>query len=80
MRPELYFGPGQASYDHVRHVNVPPAPDGAMNDWQMGSPHPNAMPSLFADGTVRSVSYSIDETNWSYLWAWNDGLTITNLP
>jgi hypothetical protein len=40
------------------------------------SPHPNAMPCLFADGTGRAVAYSIDPTICSYLWFWNDGQTL----
>ena len=49
------------------------------------SPHPNAAPCLFADGTVRSITYTSgeasDTTNFiARLWAWNDGQVITNLP
>jgi prepilin-type N-terminal cleavage/methylation domain-containing protein/prepilin-type processing-associated H-X9-DG protein len=38
-----------------------------------GSPHSGGMPSLFADGSVRTLSYNIDATVVTQLWAWNDG-------
>lgn len=41
-----------------------------------GSPHETAMPCLFADGTVRSLSYKLEAKVASMLWAWNDGLVI----
>jgi prepilin-type N-terminal cleavage/methylation domain-containing protein/prepilin-type processing-associated H-X9-DG protein len=41
-------------------------------EWFMGSPHPGAMPVLFADGSVRSLSYSVDINTTAYLWAYND--------
>lgn len=38
-----------------------------------GSPHPMGMPSLFADGSVRGLSYTTDRDQLPKLWAWNDG-------
>ena len=38
-----------------------------------GSPHPGAMPALFGDGSVRTLSYMLDVTLVAKLWAWNDG-------
>src|SRR5262249_24965671 len=38
-----------------------------------GSPHPRAMPCLFGDGAVRTLSYTLDATVVAKLWAWNDG-------
>jgi len=43
----------------------------------MGSPHPGAMPCLWADGSVRAVSYSAPVSICSYLWAWNDGVVLS---
>lgn len=53
----------------------------------MGSPHPGAMPTLFADGTVRSIAYDIEAQSatglgsglevWQALWAWNDHKELT---
>jgi prepilin-type processing-associated H-X9-DG protein len=38
----------------------------------IGSPHPGAMPCLFADGSVRVLDYLVDPTVGARLWAWND--------
>jgi prepilin-type N-terminal cleavage/methylation domain-containing protein len=38
-----------------------------------GSPHPTGMPSLYTDGSVRTLTYSIDQQMLPKLWAWNDG-------
>jgi hypothetical protein len=42
----------------------------------IGSPHPDAMPGLFADGSVRMLSYSVAPDLIPRLWAWNDGLPV----
>ena len=42
----------------------------------MGGPHPGAMPCLFGDGSVRSLSYGLDADLVARLWAWNDGKVI----
>jgi prepilin-type N-terminal cleavage/methylation domain-containing protein len=39
------------------------------------SPH-SAMPCVFADGSIRTISYSISPDNVHDLWIWNDGQTI----
>jgi prepilin-type N-terminal cleavage/methylation domain-containing protein len=39
----------------------------------IGSPHPDVMPSLFADGSVRSLRDSTAREVIPRLWAWNDG-------
>jgi len=42
-------------------------------DGFFGSPHPTGMPSLYADGSVRTLSYSIDQQLLPKMWSWNDG-------
>jgi prepilin-type N-terminal cleavage/methylation domain-containing protein/prepilin-type processing-associated H-X9-DG protein len=52
-----------------------------------GSPHPGAMPCLYADGSVRTFSYSTAGTangtamsagqTWQMIWAYNDGVTVS---
>jgi prepilin-type N-terminal cleavage/methylation domain-containing protein/prepilin-type processing-associated H-X9-DG protein len=39
----------------------------------IGSAHANAMPALFADGSVRMLDYGIAAELIPRLWAWNDG-------
>jgi prepilin-type processing-associated H-X9-DG protein len=48
-------------------------------DWPylaIAGPHPNGMPVLFADSSVRMVSYGIDPSLLPMLWSWNDGQII----
>lgn len=40
---------------------------------RMGSPYSDAQPAAFADGSVRNVSYAIDDTNMLYLWTYDAG-------
>jgi prepilin-type N-terminal cleavage/methylation domain-containing protein len=42
----------------------------------MGAPHPNVGPSLFADGSVRNISYSQTTDIYGALWGWDDGITL----
>jgi prepilin-type N-terminal cleavage/methylation domain-containing protein/prepilin-type processing-associated H-X9-DG protein len=62
-------------------------------DWLIGSPHPGTMPCLFADGSVRGITYTNAQDTapkgntsagpqpefWIKLWAYNDGLLIYNV-
>ncbi len=41
-----------------------------------GSPHPGAMPGLFADGSVHTLAYTIEASTVAQLWAWNDGKVV----
>ena len=43
----------------------------------MGSPHAGVMPAALADGSVRSVSLTINGQVCGYLWYWNDGQPIS---
>jgi prepilin-type N-terminal cleavage/methylation domain-containing protein len=49
----------------------------ASHSRSMGSSHPGAMPCLWGDGSVRNVSYSIDNLLCSWLWFYNDGVVIS---
>jgi prepilin-type N-terminal cleavage/methylation domain-containing protein len=40
----------------------------------IGASHPGGHPCLWGDGSVRTVSYSIDNLLCSQLWFWNDGV------
>jgi prepilin-type N-terminal cleavage/methylation domain-containing protein len=54
------------------------APDATpLGPWDvMGGPHPNLSPSLFADGSVRNISYGLTTDIYGALWSWNDGIPI----
>ena len=43
------------------------------------SSHIGSMPSLFADGAVRPIAYTIDNASWQNLWTYNDGNVLTTL-
>ena len=68
------------NHDHFRYAGVffqdendfPP-----YVKWYFGSPHPGIMPTLFADGSVRSVSLNVDTNVCWYSWFWNDGQVIS---
>ena len=42
----------------------------------MASPHPNVSPTLFADGSVRGISYGLTTDIYGALWAWDDGVAL----
>ena len=44
----------------------------------MGSPHPGGQPCLFGDGSVRGVSYTINNVVNSWFWYIDDGLSISD--
>jgi prepilin-type N-terminal cleavage/methylation domain-containing protein/prepilin-type processing-associated H-X9-DG protein len=44
-----------------------------------GSPHSGGMPCLLADGSVRTLSYTIDAMAVAQLWAWNDGKVLPSI-
>jgi prepilin-type N-terminal cleavage/methylation domain-containing protein len=92
MRPQDYGvvnGPNDDSWfsnnpsDHHRSAfyffqdtNNTPVP-GVYNMWDvMGGPHPNICPSLFADGSVRNISYNQTTDIYGALWTWNDGIAL----
>jgi prepilin-type N-terminal cleavage/methylation domain-containing protein/prepilin-type processing-associated H-X9-DG protein len=67
------------SSDNVRGTDRAPAPDhdlGGSGHKRFGSSHPGRFNVVFADGSVRSISYSIDPTLFSYLGHKSDGQAI----
>jgi Protein of unknown function (DUF1559) len=68
-------------HDVERYTNAQPAPDyNGSGDGQQrfGSSHPQRFQGVFADGSVHSISYSIDLTVFSYLGNIADGVAIAN--
>jgi prepilin-type processing-associated H-X9-DG protein len=67
--------------DTVRKTNLPPAPDYSAEfgdgGGMFGSSHPGRFNAVFADGSVRAISYSIDPTTFKYLGSRNDGQVIS---
>jgi prepilin-type N-terminal cleavage/methylation domain-containing protein len=41
-----------------------------------GGPHPNVSPTLFADGSIRNISYNQTTDVYAALWFWNDGVAL----
>jgi prepilin-type N-terminal cleavage/methylation domain-containing protein/prepilin-type processing-associated H-X9-DG protein len=66
--------------DIIRSTDEPPAPDITADDGHedlFGSSHPSRFNALFADGSVHSISYSINPTVFSYLGNKSDGQVIS---
>jgi prepilin-type N-terminal cleavage/methylation domain-containing protein len=70
-------------YDHhkspfyfFQDTNNQPVP-GVYNMWDvMGGPHPNVCPQLFADGSIRNISYNQTTDIYGALWTWDDGIAL----
>jgi prepilin-type N-terminal cleavage/methylation domain-containing protein/prepilin-type processing-associated H-X9-DG protein len=69
-----------AGWDHdtVRFTTQPPVPDGhgqdaTANAQQFGSSHVGGINAVFADGSVRSISYTVAPVVFSYLGNKSDG-------
>jgi prepilin-type N-terminal cleavage/methylation domain-containing protein/prepilin-type processing-associated H-X9-DG protein len=68
------------SSDNVRNTDKAPAPDHAVGGSgfkRFGSSHPGRFNALFADGSVRSISYSIDPTLFERIGHKSDGQVIS---
>jgi prepilin-type N-terminal cleavage/methylation domain-containing protein/prepilin-type processing-associated H-X9-DG protein len=68
-------------WDTMRNANMPPAPDtraptGENGFAQFGSSHPAGLNVVFADGSVRHVTFTIDATIFSRLGSRADGQPI----
>jgi prepilin-type N-terminal cleavage/methylation domain-containing protein len=72
--------------DHVRFGEAVPQPDSmhptnkSPTFWSVrfGGPHPGVFIAAMADGSVRSIKYSIDAANWMRICLTNDGQVITD--
>ena len=70
-------------YDHLRSCMFPLAQDGELPDadddfaYSFGSAHAGGMNSLFADGSVTSISYDVDRETFNRLGHRSDAETIT---
>jgi prepilin-type N-terminal cleavage/methylation domain-containing protein len=72
--------------DHVRFGEAVPEPDSkhptnrSPTFWSVrfGGPHPGVFTAAMADGSVRSIKYSIDAANWLRICLINDGQVISN--
>jgi hypothetical protein len=65
----------------IRYTNRSPLPDlyvanGSNGDKRFGSAHFYRWHAVFADGSVRPLSYNIDATVFSYLGNVNDGIPV----
>lgn len=87
-----------SGFDHQRLVtttsanftiaaNLPQQDSSTINENIFGSPHSGAMPSLYADGSVRNFAYTATATApvvgaltsgkvFALLWTWNDGVAL----
>jgi prepilin-type N-terminal cleavage/methylation domain-containing protein len=71
--------------DHVRFGEAVPEPDSkhptsaSSTFWSVrfGGPHPGVFTAVLGDGSVRTVKYTVDATNWMRLCLINDGQVIT---
>jgi prepilin-type N-terminal cleavage/methylation domain-containing protein/prepilin-type processing-associated H-X9-DG protein len=82
-RPQNDDDTGYASgfdNDVVRYTNRPPLPDYSAasgdGDFRFGSSHSGRFNAVFADGSVRSITYSIDPAVFSLLGNESDGQVI----
>jgi prepilin-type N-terminal cleavage/methylation domain-containing protein len=72
--------------DHVRFGEAVPQPDylhptsKSPTFWSVrfGGPHPGVFTAVMVDGSVRSIRYTIDPTNWLRICKINDGEVITD--
>jgi prepilin-type N-terminal cleavage/methylation domain-containing protein/prepilin-type processing-associated H-X9-DG protein len=67
------------SSDTIRHADKPPAPDhnqGESGHKRFGSSHPGRFNVVLADGSVRTISYSINPIVFAYLGHKSDGQAV----
>ncbi len=72
-------GPGTGQFDYKRDPRFFVRDLNSVDIRQyIGASHPGGIPSLFVDGSVRTLSYMTSETIIPRLWAWNDGAILAN--
>jgi prepilin-type N-terminal cleavage/methylation domain-containing protein/prepilin-type processing-associated H-X9-DG protein len=67
--------------DTIRRTDEPPLPDysgdvGEDGEQRFGASHPGSFNAVFADGSVRTISYTIDPLLFSYLGNIRDGQVV----
>jgi prepilin-type processing-associated H-X9-DG protein len=79
LEPEYYYSGSRADdnrgmyqgedYDTGRWTDIRPMPDGCGYDsrWIFGAAHSGATNFVFCDGSVRSISYSINADTYRWL-------------
>jgi prepilin-type N-terminal cleavage/methylation domain-containing protein len=61
--------------DTIRSTSVAPLPDGfgGISGYEFGSAHPGIIQAMFADGSVRQVSYNVDRNLFNRIGHKSDG-------
>ncbi|MFO0846097.1 MAG: DUF1559 domain-containing protein [Gemmataceae bacterium] len=72
------FAPDTVRNTDVDHFPMPDTREG-FSEYRMGSSHPGRFSAAFADGSVRTIPYSIDPQVFANLAAINDGNVIPDL-
>jgi prepilin-type N-terminal cleavage/methylation domain-containing protein/prepilin-type processing-associated H-X9-DG protein len=86
VQSTLYQGNGNSDegwaflgdfFEHKRDPGGPILQENAQDDVStyFASPHANAMPALFVDGSVRMLPYTIPASTLAMMWMYNDGQT-----
>jgi prepilin-type N-terminal cleavage/methylation domain-containing protein/prepilin-type processing-associated H-X9-DG protein len=73
------WSPTGSGWEHRRNPTLTFIQDSdqtPMMQEYIGSPHPGALPCLFADGSVRNLRYGINPEVVIRLWAYNDGAAL----
>jgi prepilin-type N-terminal cleavage/methylation domain-containing protein len=88
MKPQDYGNVDDTGYDYYwaenvnyyTHKRVPfyfyQDTNNATMYFFMGGPHPNVSPALFADGSIRNISYNQTTDIYGALWTWDDGIAL----
>lgn len=71
---------GWATKNNSRAFNnvAKPDADATGSNQYIGGPHPNIIPSLFADAHVANMPYGFPQ--WAQVWAWTNNKPIQGLP
>jgi prepilin-type processing-associated H-X9-DG protein len=72
-----------AGWDHdtMRHTGFVPLSDGQIKGWwtgdgRFGAAHPGGLNILLTDGSVRTVTFSVNELLWRHMGHRDDGKPI----
>ncbi len=63
--------------DVIRYTALQPQPDGiGISGYEFGSAHPSGINALFADGSIRLITYSVNLTQFNWMGDRQDGYVI----